>query len=231
MKNYNIVGIIPARGGSKGIHRKNIRKLNKKPLIFYSISEAKKSKFLSKVVVSTEDIQIANVAKKFNACVIKRPKKLATDKSQSIDTIKHVIHFLEKQNKSKIDIIVFLQPTSPLRTTEDIDKAISKFIKSKSDSLISVSETTHSPYFMYSLKGNFLKPLLKTSTKSKRRQDMPKTFQINGAIYITSRELILKRNTVFGKKILPYVMDIEKSVDIDSPLDLILAEHLLKLRK
>jgi CMP-N,N'-diacetyllegionaminic acid synthase len=231
LKNYNIIGIIPARGGSKGILRKNIVKLNKKPLIYYSISEAKKSKFLSKVVVSTEDVEIANVAKKFDVCVIKRPKNLASDKSQSIDTIKHTIHFLEKQNKSQIDIIVFLQPTSPLRTTEDIDKAISKFIKSKCDSLISVNETSHSPYFMYTLKNNFLKPLLKISIRSKRRQDMPKIFQVNGAIYITSRDMILKKNTVFGKKILPFVMDVEKSIDIDSSLDLIVAEHLLKLRE
>ena len=186
---------------------------------------------MSKVVVSTEDDEIANIAKKLNAFIIKRPKKLATNTSQSIDVVKHAINFLERQDNLKIDFIVLLQPTSPLRTAEDIDKAISKYLKTECDSLVSVSESSHSPYFMYKLQKNFLKPLLKNNTKSTRRQDMPKTFQINGAIYITSRNMIMNKNILIGKNVLPYVMSKEKSIDIDSSLDLIAAEYLLRLRK
>ena len=231
LRHYNIVGIIPARGGSRGIPRKNIIKLKNKPLIYYSISEAKKSKFLSKIVVSTEDQEIANVAKKYNAFIIKRPKNLATDSSQIIDVLRHAITVLEKLDNMKIEFVLLLQPTSPLRTSKDIDRAITKFLNSKCDSLISVTESNHSPYFMYKLKNNFLKPLLKRPTTSTRRQDMPKTYQINGAIYVTKRDTIMKKKNLFGKKILAYVMSPEKSVDIDSPIDLIMAENLLKLRK
>jgi len=231
LRGYNIVGIIPARGGSKGILKKNIIKLNNKPLIYYSISEAKKSKLLSSVVVSTENKEIANISKKYNAHVIKRPKKLATDISQTIDVLKHAVKVFEKIDDLQIDFVVVLQPTSPLRTAKDIDGAISKFLKTKCDSLISVTESSHSPYFTYKLKNNFLTPILKMPTKSTRRQDMPKTYQINGAIYIANRKLIMKKNTIFGKKILAYVMSAEKSVDIDSPLDLIVLKYLLKSRK
>jgi CMP-N-acetylneuraminic acid synthetase len=221
-----IIAIIPARGGSKRIPKKNIKKLIDKPLIYYTISEAKKSKFISKIIVSTDSKQIEKIAKNLGTETIIRPKKLAQDNSSSLDVVQHVIKNLESLNY--FDIIILLQPTSPLRTVTDIDSAINLFLKSKCDSVIGMTEVTHPPEFMYRITNKKIKPLIKTKIKSKRRQDMPKTYQINGAIYICNRDLIMKKHTMFGKNIVPYLMPIERSIDIDTMFDFDLAKTILK---
>ena len=196
-----IIAIIPARGGSKGIPKKNIKNLAGKPLISYTISEVKKSKFISKVIVSTDNKQIEKIAKNLGSETIIRAKKLAQDNSSSLSVVQHVIKNLELSNNFDTDIIVLLQPTSPLRTVTDIDSAIKLFLKSKCDSVIGMSEVTHPPECMYRMTNNKIEPLIKTKIKSKRRQDMPKTYQINGSIYICNRDLIMKKHTMFGKNI------------------------------
>jgi len=223
-----IIAIIPARGGSKGIPKKNIKKLAGKPLIYYTISEVKKSKFISKIIVSTDSKQIEKIAKNLGSETIIRPKKLAKDNSSSLDVVQHVIKNLESLHYFDVDIVIVLQPTSPLRTVTDIDSAIKLFLNSKCDSVIGMTEVTHPPEFMYRLTKKKIKPLIKTKIKSKRRQDMPKTYQINGAIYICNRDLIMKKHTMFGKNIVPYLMPIERSLDIDTMFDLDLAKTILK---
>ena len=215
----NIVGIIPARGGSKRIPRKNLKILKNKPLIVHTIQEAKKSKLLTSFYVSTEDENISKVSKSFGANVIKRPKLFAKDKTQGYVPIQHAINFLENKNNESVDIVVTLQPTSPLRKAKDIDNAISEFLKNKCETLVSVTNSCFPPEFMYKTKNKKLIPILKTKLKSKRTQDMPKTYQINGAVYVTEKKFLLKHNSLLSKNPCFYIMPFERSIDIDSIYD------------
>ncbi|MBA4717717.1 MAG: acylneuraminate cytidylyltransferase family protein [Nitrosopumilus sp.] len=214
--NLNIVGIIPARGGSKRIPKKNLKLLKGKPLIAHTIIEAKKSRFLNSLYVSTDDDKIALVSKSYGVDVIKRPKKLAQDTTQGYVPIQHAIKHLESKFKQSIDVVVVLQPTSPLRKSVDIDFAISEFIKNDCDSLVSVTDVCFPPEFMYKIKNKKLYPILKTKLKSKRIQDIPKTFQINGAVYVTKTKFLLKYNSLFSQNPCFYLMPFERSIDIDS---------------
>lgn len=227
-KKLKVLGIIPARGGSKAIPGKNIKKLHGKPLIFYTINEAKKSKFLDFVVVSTEDKKIEKVTQKYGVVVVKRPKKLSADSSTSISVLKHAIINLKKTKKFIPDIIVVLQPTSPLRNAADIDGAIKKFLHLKCDSVISMTKVSSLPYWIYKLRGNIAKNIIKKPKKVYRRQDSQKFYQVNGAVYVTSKNMIINHNTIFGKKISAYIMPQERSVDLDTMIDFKLAEILMK---
>jgi CMP-N,N'-diacetyllegionaminic acid synthase len=212
----NIVGIIPARGGSKRIPKKNLKLLKGKPLIAYTIIEAKKSKLLNSVYVSTEDEKISRVSKSYGIDVINRPKKFAEDTTQGYVPIQHAIKYIESKYDQEIDIIVVLQPTSPLRTTIDIDNAISTFIKNNCVSLVSVTDACFPPEFMYKIKNKKLHSILKTKLKSKRTQDMPKTYQINGSVYVTKKKFLMKTNSLLSKNPCFYIMPLERSIDIDS---------------
>jgi CMP-N,N'-diacetyllegionaminic acid synthase len=223
------LAIIPARGGSKGIPGKNIKLLAGKPLIAYSIEEAYKSKLINKIVVSTDDDVIEHISKKYGAEVIKRPNVLAQDNSPTIDAVIHVLNTLKK-NGYIIDVVVLLQPTSPTRTQEDVDNAINFFIKNKDkfDSLISVCEFEHSPYWSFKIENGYLKPNFGEEYFNKRRQDLPRLYRPNGSIFIMRTESLLKFNSFNGKNILPYVMSEEKSIDIDSNMDFKLAEIIME---
>ena len=190
-----ILVIIPARGGSKRIPKKNIRLLAGEPLIAYTIETALKSRYLNRIVVSTEDEEIARISKKYGAEVIKRPKILAADKAKTVDAISHVLKILERK-KYIPDLIILLQPTSPLRTADDIDKAIDIFLQNKCESVVSVCEMEPSPYWFFGIKEKYLKPILGRKNLLKRSQDLPKIYVINGAIYITTPN-ILKRYKSF----------------------------------
>ena len=217
--NLNIVGIIPARGGSKRIPRKNLKILKNKPLIAHTIQEAKRSKLLTSFYVSTEDENISKVSKSFGANVIKRPKLFAKDKTQGYVPILHAINFLENKNNESVDIVVTLAPTSPLRKAQDIDNAISEFLKNKCETLVSVTNSCFPPEFMYRTKNKKLIPILNTKLKSKRTQDMPKTYQINGAVYVTEKKFLLRHNSLLSKNPCFYIMPFERSIDIDSIYD------------
>jgi len=226
----NILGIIPARGGSKGIPRKNIKPLHGKPLIYYTIKEALKSKFLNRVVVSTEDNDIAEIAKKFGAKVIKRPKELARDETPIRDVVIHVLNKF-KEKKYIPDAVVLLQPSSPLRKAHHIDEAISLFFHENCDFVVSVCESKKPPYWYFIAEGNYLRPLLKPDDSWSGRQDLPKTYIPNGALYISTPEKLYKFSNYYNGKIVPYVMSMEESVDIDDELDFILAEKLMERKK
>jgi CMP-N-acetylneuraminic acid synthetase len=221
-----VLGIIPARGGSKGIKRKNIYLLSGKPLIAYTIEAALKSKKISKVTVSTDDLEIAQIAKKYGAEVpIMRPEELAKDDSPGILSLFHMVEYLENTG-TKIDIIVTLQPTSPLRTNRDIDAVIDKLISTNSDSVISVNEVKQTPYLMFRVENDRLKPFFGEEMKI-NRQALPKVYSLNGAIYATKRDVLMKQRTVYGEDIRPYIMPEERSIDIDTLFDTKIAEMIL----
>ena len=222
-----IVAIIPARGGSKGIPRKNIMPLNGKPLICYTIEEARKSSFIDRVVVTTDDQEIAGISKKAGAEVIIRPQALAQDESPVIDAI---FHTLENMNGEKPDIIVLLQATSPLREVKDIDSAIQLFRGEPCDSLMSVCGAEHSPYWYFNIKNGLLIPLFDERFLKIRRQELPPAYRPNGAIYIISPEILRTNKSFYCNRTLAYVMTAKSSIDIDEEIDFQIAEQLMRQR-
>lgn len=222
----NIISIIPARGGSKGIPRKNIKLLNGKPLISYSIDASNSCSLIDDTYVSTEDAEISEISKGNNAEVIERPDELASDDSSSIDVILHVLDYLENRGKLP-DLFVLLQPTSPLRTSEDIEASINSFLESDCDSLVSVCELDHRSLLNFSLEKGFLVQNNNESVFNSRRQDIPTYYSLNGAIYITTPEFIRKNRSFYSDKTIPHVMSKEKSIDIDTSFDFRLAEFIL----
>ena len=216
-----ILAMIPARGGSKGIKDKNITPLAGKPLITYTIEAALQSRYIDRVVVSTDSEKIASVARAAGADVpFLRPAELASDTARSIDAVLHCIRVCQG------DIFVLLQPTSPLRTAEDIDAAIETFIAHGEKGLCSVNEIGDHPILTRMMDGDgMLQPLLNTNS-TVRRQDMPTFYHVNGAIYINRIDEI-NRDTSFNDNPVGYVMPRERSVDIDTVEDLRIAEMLL----
>lgn len=224
-----ILAIIPARGGSKTIPRKNVKNICGKPLIAWTIDHAIKCKYLDKIIVSTDDLQISEISKEFGAEVpFLRPNKIAEDDSPTIDAIIHTLNFLEK-NEYNPEIVVLLQPTSPLRTVQDIESALNLFFKYEKtcSSIVSVSEFDHSPYLSLKIEKGYLKPNFGEEYFNKRRQDIPQLYKPNGSIYISNNNNIRKFRGFFGNKIVPYVMPQERSVDIDTIIDFKLAEFML----
>lgn len=222
-----IIAIIPARGGSKGVEKKNIRLLGDKPLIHYTIHAALKSKYINDIFVSTDDDEIMKVALAEGATAIKRPKKISEDDSPTIDAILHILDRYTLQ-ESEPEIILLLQPTSPFRTVSDIDNALELFLTGNCDSVISVTEANHSPYWYMEMKGDFLEPLFDQESLKLRRQDLPRTYLPNGAIYIASSRTLKNTHSFYNPKTKPYIMSAENSLDIDSELDLLFAEALMK---
>jgi len=230
-KKLNILGVIPARGGSKGIKKKNITKILGKPLIYYTIKAAKKSKIISDLIVSTDSKEIAKISKKIGADVpFIRPKSLATDKTQTLPVIKHALKKIELKKKKIFDYIVLIQPTCPLRTSKDIDLSVLRLIKSKFHSITSITDVgaTH-PYRMKIIKNKRLKNFINQGYENmKPRQELKKVFIRNGAIYAFKRSVLLKEKSLVSKKNLPYIMPKERSINIDSHEDLLLAKFYLK---
>lgn len=233
----NVLAIIPARGGSKSVPHKNIRKLSSKPLIAYTIEEAKLSNYIDRIVVSTEDTKIAEAAKKYGAEVpLLRPKELARDDSSALSVILHVIDYLEKIEHYFSDIIVFLQPTSPFRKAKHIDEGIEKI--EDCDAVAGISEVNKGhPYSMIVKKEDFLKPFLKIEKRPLRRQDFPKMYYYNASLYITKRYYYNHAKEpdpvapIFNGKVKEVVMDEISSIDIDSFFDFWLAEIILENRE
>lgn len=223
-----ILGLIPARGGSKGVPYKNIKPLNSKPLIAYTIEHARKSKYLTRLMVSTDSEDIARAAMQYGAQVpFLRPKELAQDNTPGIDVVLHALEWLEAKEGYSPDAIVLLQPTSPFRTAEDIDNAIAIYIEQKPLSLVSVCVADDNPYWMMRIDDGILMPLMGHIDHT-RRQDLPKAYKLNGAIYISSPAVLKERRTFFTEHTIPYIMPRERSLDIDDMLDFHIAEYLLK---
>jgi len=226
---HRVVAIIPARDGSKAIPRKNIKPLNGKPLISYTIAEALKSSLLGRVIVSTEHREIAEIAAGCGAEIIERPVELAQDDTPTLAVLQHAIRYLEEQEDYSLDLVVILQPTSPLRVVADIDGAIQKLMTVGCDSVVSVCEVDHPPWWMYTLEEDKLQPILEGGEKITRRQDAPKVYKPNGAVYVTHRDVIMKQNRVMGDDTRAFMMPPERSLDIDTEIDFMLAEILISL--
>lgn len=218
-----ILAIIPARGGSKGIPRKNIRLLVGKPLIAYSIETALKSKYIDKVVVSTEDEEIAEIAKIYGAEVIERPLKLAKDDVTLDIVVYHAVNSLEKKEHIKYAFVVTIQPTSPLLSEKTLDKAIEEITRNDYDTIISVTDETH---LYWTIKKSKHVPLYE---ERKNRQYLAPIYRETGGFLVSKREIITE-NSRIGNKIFLFETPRRESIDIDSFQDWWVAENLLKMR-
>ena len=224
-----ILGIIPARSGSKGLPGKNIKSLAGKPLIGWTIEASLNSTKIDKVICSTDDQKIAEVASAFHCDVpFLRPSDLAKDDIQLIHVVFHAIDWLEKRGEI-YDVVLTLQCTSPLRTSTDIDNAIYLFFGNGADSVISVCETIHPPHWTLTVDhSNHINPIFKDDFMKKRRQDLPKTYIPNGAMFINNIRTLKESKNFFNPGSIAYIMDKKNSVDIDDLSDFLYAEFLLK---
>lgn len=223
-----MLAIIPARGGSKGLPGKNIKELAGQPLISYAIETAKKSKYITRIIISTDDYEIAKIARQYDGEVpFMRPKELATDTAKAIDTYLYTIDELNKNSSELIEEFIVLQPTSPLRSTGDIDGAIEMFKKNRADSVISVVEAEHPPnwYKKITTEGK-LKNYFEINNNL-NRQEYEKTYIPNGAIFIFRYSILKEKKSYYTDNTYPYIMTRENSIDIDDLLDFKLAETLI----
>jgi len=229
INNKTILAVITARKGSKRLKNKNLIPLDKKPLIQWTIEEAIKSKYIDRLIISTDDENIISLASKFNGVTIPfiRPENLSSDKATSVDVIKHALSFYESNNII-FDYVLLLQPTSPLRICKDIDDSIQE-LSNEIKSVVSVCETDHSPLWSNELPENkSMKDFLPVSIKNLRSQDLPTFYRLNGAVYVSDVEYLIKENGFFGAKTKAYLMPKDRSIDIDNELDLLFAESIIK---
>ncbi|OGZ22927.1 MAG: hypothetical protein A3A08_02660 [Candidatus Nealsonbacteria bacterium RIFCSPLOWO2_01_FULL_41_9] len=231
LNNEKILAIIPARGGSKGLPKKNIKFLAGKPLIAHTIEKALKSKYLDKVIVSTDDKKIAEISKKYGAQVpFLRPKKYAKDNSPVFETILHAVNWLEKKGEY-FDIVVWLEPTSPLRKEGEIDKAIGLFLKNikRADSLVSLGEVhLEAPHIMKKIKRGYVNPFIEINKAIYTRQQLPKTYFPYGVIYLSKIGAFKKYKTFYQKRTIPYFIERWQNYEIDDIFDFICVEAILR---
>ncbi|WP_339165019.1 acylneuraminate cytidylyltransferase family protein [Siminovitchia sp. FSL H7-0308] len=221
------LAVIPARSGSKGIPGKNIIKVNNKPLIQYTIEAAKNSRYIDKIVVSTEDSLIAEVSINCGAEVpFLRPTHLASDTSKTIDVLIHVVEELKKRG-SRYDYIVLLQPTQPLRLSQHIDEAIEMIIQKQEESLVSITEVSEHPILMRTINESGETKNLLELNSTLRRQDFPKFYKVNGSIYINKINDNFNSKTSLNDNKIGYIMDKKYDIDIDEPFDLEVLQLLL----
>ncbi len=226
-----ILAIIPARGASKGLPGKNIKELGGKPLIAWTIEQARQSRYLDNCILSSDSDQIISIAGKYGAkAPFVRPKELAADSSLMIDFVLHAIDWF-KGNDQTYDIIVVLQPTSPLRAAEDIDKAIEFLFIKNAKAIISVCQTDHHPYWCGTLPENHcMSDFLKPEALNKPRQMLPVFYSLNGAVYVSCAEYLKKKKSFFTEETYAYIMPRERSIDIDTELDFNIAETLIAIK-
>lgn len=229
--NSRCIAVIPARGGSKSLPRKNILPLEGKPLIAHTILAARAANSIQRTIVSTESDEIAEIARQYGAEIpFLRPLELAQDETPTLPVLTNVLAQLEAAEGSKPEIVVVLQPTSPLRRAADIDAAVSLLEQTQADSVISLCAAEHHPALMKRLEGGRVIPFLQDAPEYARRQDLPPVYRPNGAIYVIRRH-VLDENHIFGRDTRALLMDAESSVDIDSPLDLKVAALILQERQ
>jgi N-acylneuraminate cytidylyltransferase/CMP-N,N'-diacetyllegionaminic acid synthase len=234
-RQLNLLAIIPARAGSTGVKNKNIRLLGSHPLIYYTIRESLKSD-VSRTIVSTDDPKIANLAEKFGAEVpFLRPKKYAASKSPSISVILHCLDHLRKAENYFADYVIFLQPTSPFRRSSDINKGIRKIINKNATSLVGVVEVNQHPFWMFKKDRNeILSEFIKVKGKPLRRQELPKLYYINDALFITKGkyyQTASHSHPLFDTTdLVGLEMSYINSFDINTEVDFLMAEVLFKIR-
>ncbi len=230
----NVVFFVGARGGSRGLKNKNIKKINSKSLISITIRQIKSSKFYSNLIVSSDSKKIINEAKKNKVdFIIKRPKFLSSSTTAKFDVWKHAINAYEKKTKTKIDIFVDLDCTNPLRYTSDIDNIIQKKLKTrKIDGIVTIASSRKNPYFnMVEYKDNYLKPSKEIKIWPTRRQDNPEVYDQVASIYCLESSFVKKKSYLYEGKIKGYLMKEFQSFDIDNKFDFEIIKFLYKKYK
>ena len=227
-----VLAVVPARGGSKGLPRKNIRVLAGKPLLAYTAEAALAARRLTRVVLTTDDEEIAEVGRQWGIEVpFLRPAELAEDDTPTLPVVQHAVRWLEQRGDS-FNSVCLLQPTNPLRRAEHIDACIELLESSGADAVVTVLPVPaeHNPHWVY-----FRNPegILKLSTGEPapiaRRQDLPPAFHREGSVYVTRRRVLIEQNSLYGERLVGFLMDPAESVNIDSPADLDRAERLLRV--
>lgn len=225
INNKKVLAIIPARGGSKGVPRKNIRLLGGKPLIAWTIEEAKRSKYIDRLILSSEDEEIIQIAKEYGCDVpFVRPKELAQDITPGINPILHAL-----EEVRGYDYVVLLQPTSPFRTVNDIDGCIEKLIECNTYACVSVTESEVSPYWMYNINENGrIESFVKEEGLIPRRQELPSIYKLNGAVYVAQTDWLKKQQSFLEEgTTVAYIMPKSRSYDIDTEMDFSWCEWLV----
>ncbi len=220
-----ILGIIPARGGSKRLPRKNIMLLAGRPLVSWTIDAGCKSKYIDKLIVTSDDEEILSVSKQSGAYIFKRPDELASDTATTFEVVKNLI-----DNMPGYNFIVLLQPTSPLRNERHIDAAIELLMQKNADAIISICETEHSPLWCNTIpEDGSMRNFLRDELKNKRSQDIDKYYRLNGAIYICNTDKLLQEKSFFIQdNMYGYIMENKYSLDIDNAFDFKFAEFLIQ---
>lgn len=231
-----ILGFIPARGGSKRIPKKNIKLLCGKPLIAYTIEAAKKSKYINRIVVSTDSEEIASVAKDYGAEIpFLRPKSISKADSTEMEFFAHALDWFSKNENYEPDLIVLLYPTAPFRKPESIDQAVETMLKHPEvDSLRSVRLCSEHPYKMWVIEDGYLKPFVRGEDPNIHTLPyrlLPTVYIQNASIYITKPSTIRNKMSPIGNIIIPFIMDETESIDINTSLDFQFAEMVIKKRK
>ena len=227
-----IIAIIPARAGSKRLENKNMLKLGGIPLIKWTINAAKKSKYIDKLVVNSDDLNIKRLCKKLNVDFIERPAELAQDTSSSFDVISHTINYLEAQDQF-FDYVLLLQPTSPFRSACHIDESCEKMNELDADSIISLCEAKDHPFWSKCLDSKLdMVGFIDEEFLNKRKQDLPLAYTLNGAIYLVKiSKLLSQKKLCLDENSYGYLMSMEDSIDIDTYLDFKFCEFLLKSKR
>lgn len=229
------LGIIPARGGSKGVYQKNIREVAGKPLIAWTIECALKANSIDTLIVSTDSEEIAEVARHYGANVpFMRPAELAEDSTPDFPVFAHAVQWLAENNSYAPDIVVWLRPTTPLRIPVDIDNSVKELMnQADAECIRSVCEAEHHPYWMKNMIQDTLTPFCEGKDEKKyyQRQQLPPAYRLNGAVDAVKTAYALQSHTLFPGKMIGYVMPLERSVDIDNEIDIILADILLNRRQ
>jgi CMP-N-acetylneuraminic acid synthetase len=227
----NVLGIIPARGGSKGVVGKNIRLVAGEPLIAYSIRAAQKSHSLTYFLTTTDDERIAEVAERYDSPVLVRPADLAQDESPMVPVVLHALEYVEQATKRQYDVVVLLQPTSPIREGTDIDAVIRMFEHDPElEGVVSVCamHDTH-PARMYHLDEEGRMEPLWSDWETARRQDLPVVYFRNGSIYAVRRSTLVEQRTLMSKRKKAYVMPVERLANIDDERDLVITDTLVQM--
>jgi CMP-N,N'-diacetyllegionaminic acid synthase len=229
-----ILGIITARGGSKGIPRKNIAPLLGKPLLAYTIEAALAARSVTRLVLSTDDVEIAEVGLSLGADVpFFRPAELAADDTPTIPVLQDVLRRVELTDGT-YDAVLTLQPTSPLRTAEDIEGAVELLARTGADSVISFVDIGEKhPARMKTIdeQGRVLDPPFSEAFEGQRRQDLPKYYLRDGSVYLTRRATLMEQNSLKGADCRAWIVPAERSCNIDTPFDLVLAAHMMKMQQ
>ncbi|PPR48319.1 MAG: CMP-N,N'-diacetyllegionaminic acid synthase [Alphaproteobacteria bacterium MarineAlpha5_Bin8] len=235
MEKKRILAITLARGGSKGVKNKNIKLLQGKPLIYYTIKEALKAKYIDRYIISTDSKKIMTIAKKFKAeAPFLRPKKLSSDKATSVDALKHAVRWAEKNEGHKYDIIIELMCTNPFKISEDIDRIITKIKKTKADSVIAVHkiEDHHPARIKKIINGKIKNFCIKEKLESRRQDLRPLAYIRSGSIYALKRDYLFSKSQRYGSNnSRPYILPESRVINIDNKTDFVTAEAMMKTKK